>query len=80
MENDTPLAPTVTDDVVHGATWNGVAPADLGEGRTEYRSFDGTTFIVDPAAGVRFGAAQSGHVLAALAAAGLVADRLEDSA
>lgn len=80
MENDTDPAPTVTDDVVHGATWNGVAPTELGEGRTEYRSFDGTTFIVDPAAGVRFDAAQSEHVLTALAAAGFVADRLEDVA
>lgn len=80
MESDTDPAPTVTDDVAHGATWNGVAPVDLGQGRDEYRCFDGTTFVVDPAAGVRFDAAQSEHVLTALAAAGLVADRLEDVA
>lgn len=67
-------------DVVHGATWDGSVPVDLGEGRREYRCHDGSSFVTDLAERISFDVAQSEHLLASLSGAAFVADRIGDAA
>ena len=72
--------PVPVDDVVHGATWDGTAPVDLGEGRKEFTCHDGSVFVTDPAERISFDVAQSEHVLGALMAGEFLPDRIEDAA
>lgn len=77
-ESDAASSPA--DDLVRGATWDGSAPTDLGEGRREYRCHDGSTFVTDPAERITLDVAQSEHVLATLLAGAFVPDRMEETA
>lgn len=87
MSVDTPAGaeplndePTPADDLVHGATWDGTAPTDLGGGRREYRCHDGSSFVTDPAERITLDVAQSEHILGALMAAAMLPDRLDEAA
>lgn len=67
-------AVTDADKVVRDATWNGSAPVDLGDGRWQYATYGGSSFVTDRAAGVSLDVAQGEHILTTLMGANLLGD------